>query len=104
MTLDSCGILSIKNSPYSLESILNRALFFCSKTGARPFQIKSGHSTGTTVPIVTIVCVAHTAICSQKKISYIQFYFVTQLMFQTQCGSRCLVYAPKASKLFAEVC
>jgi len=58
MTLDSCGILSIKNSPYSLESILNRALFFCSKTGARsitPFQIKSGHSKGTTVPIVTIV-------------------------------------------------
>jgi len=70
MTLDSCGILSIKNSPYSLESILNMALFFCSKTGARsitPFQIKSGHSTGTTVTIVTIVCVAHTAIRSQKK-------------------------------------
>jgi len=104
MTLDSCGILSIKNSPYSLESILNRALFFCSKTGARsitPFQIKSGHSKGTTVPIVTIV---YSHMQPKKKKSYIRFYFVTQLMFQTQCGSRCLVYAPKASKLFAEVC
>lgn len=88
-----CGILRIKNSPHSLESILNRAFFFCLKqvlVQLHPSKLRAvtTNATGTKVPIVSysIVCVGHTAICGRLRTAS------DFILFQTQCGSCCLVW------------
>lgn len=79
-------------------------LFLSSETGARsvtPFQIKSGHNQwngdkGFNSDLLNSLCGIYSHM--QPIRSCVRFYFVTQLMFQIQCWSRCLAC------LFAEVC